>query len=181
MPSRILPMEEIEQLGPNYFLPPGGQDNGVAATSWAVIAELDTHEVSLVLSELADAGVGAYAAGSSGLTPRANAPGRRLYVDAMQYGRAVDALMLFLRGKESRDLGGYIPTKRAATPVAAPQRSATVRIAITAAKGLLGAALLALLLALGYQAFVDQYPGLVGGHHGQDPPGIHQPTVPPTP
>ncbi len=74
MPSRILPMEEIEQLGPNYFLPPGGQDNGVTATMWAVVADLDTGDVSAVLSLLADAGVGAYAAATSGLKPRGGAP-----------------------------------------------------------------------------------------------------------
>lgn len=43
-------MDEIEKLSPNYWLPPGGQDNGVTATSWAVIAELDTDEVSPVLA-----------------------------------------------------------------------------------------------------------------------------------
>jgi hypothetical protein len=93
----------------------------------------------------------------------------------MQYNQAVDALMLFLRGKESRDLGGYVPTKR--SPVAAPARRRSVRVAITTVKVVLGAAAIALLLALGYQTFVNKYGGIQP--HAHDAPGMHQPTGPP--
>jgi hypothetical protein len=43
-------------------LPPGGQDNGVWATMWVLIAELESREVAPVLARMADIEVGAYAA-----------------------------------------------------------------------------------------------------------------------
>src|ERR1700759_4614157 len=108
MPSRILPMEEIEQLGSKFWLPSGGHDNGVEATKWAVIAELERAEVSPALRQLAAAEIGGYAVVIAGVATRGGTR-HRLYVDATRYNEALDVLMVVMRGKENRDLGGYVP------------------------------------------------------------------------
>jgi hypothetical protein len=67
-------------------LPPGGVDNGVWASAWAELADLDAAEVAPVLRLLADADVGGYVATPGG---RINRPNRRaihrLWVDSLQY------------------------------------------------------------------------------------------------
>jgi len=182
MPSRILPTEELEQRGVMYFLPPGGQDNDVQATTWVVIAEFEPREIRPILAQLADAGIGGYAARPTGLRPGCGAS-HRLYVDGMQYNQAMDVVMSFLRGKESRDLGDYVPVQRAprkSRPLEEIQgRSSVVRIAFKTVKVLTFLAFLALLIAIAYQHFANQY-GF--NEHQRDRPGIHQPSVrPPLP
>ena len=91
MLSRVLPLDDLAQRSVMYWLPPGGQDNGVWATMWVLIAELEAREVGPVLARMADADIGAYAAKPGG------DGGRRLYIDVMQYNQAADVLMVFLR------------------------------------------------------------------------------------
>jgi hypothetical protein len=101
--SRVITFEELAQRDIMYFLPPGGVDNGVFAANWIQLADVDEADVAPVLQCLADADVGGHVATPGG--GRRN-PHRtiihRLYVDAMQYGRAEAAVMEFLRGKARR-------------------------------------------------------------------------------
>lgn len=68
-------------------------------------------------------------------------------------------------------------TPGTSTTPRASQRGTPARIAITAIKVLIGGALIAILAAVAYQSFVERYAGLQP--HENDPPGIHQPRVPP--
>jgi len=98
MSSLIRPLEDIASCEIPYWLSPGGRDNGVWADIWVWIADLETDDASEVLDVLAKADVGGYAAIPGGRRARAKAPiCARLWVDAMQYGRAEDVLMRFLR------------------------------------------------------------------------------------
>jgi len=80
-----------------FWLPPGGVDNGVWASAWAELADLDPSDVAPVLRLLADADVGGYVATLGG---RASRAGRgvvhRLWVDSLRYHRAEDVLMSYL-------------------------------------------------------------------------------------
>jgi hypothetical protein len=98
MSSLIRPLEDIASCEIPYWLPPGGRDNGVWADMWVLIADLETDDASEVLDLLAKADVGGYAAIPGGRRARAKRPACCcLWVDAMQYGRAEDVLMRFLR------------------------------------------------------------------------------------
>lgn len=180
MPSRILPMEEIEQLGTQFWLPAGGHDNGVDATQWTVIAELERHEVSPALAQLAAAEVGGYAAAIAGRASRGSAR-HRLYVDAFRYNEALDVLMIVMRGKANQDLGGYVPSRRrsSASEPDVRKRPTAARIALRVGQWLLGAAAVALLLAAGYQAFVQRtVPVHSQQHQEQKAPGVHSAPLP---
>ena len=85
-PSRPLP--NAAQFGIMFWLPPGGTDNGVWASFWAELADLESANVTPVLDLLAEAGVG-------GLPPP-------LWVDSLQYPRAEDVLMRFLNDRRHR-------------------------------------------------------------------------------
>jgi hypothetical protein len=103
MSSLIRPLEDVASREISYWLAPGGRDNGVWADIWVLIADLETDDASEVLDLLAKADVGGYAAIPGGR--RARAKGQvctRLWVDGMQYGRAEDVLMRFMRGRRSR-------------------------------------------------------------------------------
>jgi hypothetical protein len=185
MPSRILPMAEIEQLGTQFWLPAGGHHNGVEATQWAVIAELERPEVSPALRQLAAADVGGYAVTIAARATRGDTR-HRLYVDAQQYNVALDALMIVMRGKQNRDLGGYVPSKRqgsgSASIAATPGQRSLARIAVRVGRWLLGGAVIAVLLAAGYQAFVHRYPPVhARPHYEQNAPGIQQAPATPVP
>jgi hypothetical protein len=104
MYSQFIPLEELKRRSVMYWLPARGRDNGVWADTWVVLAELEAGNVTTVLDLLADADVGGYAAIPGGQKARASGC-HHLYVDTMQYHRAVDVLMLFLRGKGSRPDG----------------------------------------------------------------------------
>lgn len=101
-PSR--PFEGSARFDVMFWLPPGGVDNGVAATAWAELADLDAGDVDSVLAALASAGVGGYVA-----TPGGHARGRaqpvvhRLWVDSLQYHRAEDLLMALLRDRRRHE------------------------------------------------------------------------------
>ena len=128
MLSRVLPLDDLAQRSVMYWLPPGGRDNGVWATMWVVIAELETREVAPVLARMADADIGAYAA-----KPAADG-GRRLYVDVMQYNQAADVLMVFLR-KETAGKPRAASVARASTHGDARGRHAAQRRSTRATKG----------------------------------------------
>ncbi len=92
----MIPLGDLRARSVMYWLPPGGRDNGVFATMWVVLAELESDDATAVLDLLADADVGGYA-----VTPKGphGAGCQHVYVDTEQYNRAVDVLMLFLRGR----------------------------------------------------------------------------------
>jgi len=152
MLSRILPTEELAQRSVMYWLPPGGQDNGVWATMWVVIAELEARQAAPVLARMADADVGAYAA-----KPSAGG-GRAIYVDVLQYNRALDVLMMFLRGKETPEAAAVVrrPSKPAGASTAAPRRAR--HLAGTALKVACCAALFIGMLALVYLIGATRFP-----------------------
>jgi hypothetical protein len=101
--SQIRPLEDLSSCGIAYWLPPGGRDNGVWADIWVAIADLESDDASEVLDLLARADVGGYAAVPGGRRARARGPVCcRVWVDAMQYGRAEDVLIRFMRGRRCR-------------------------------------------------------------------------------
>ena len=94
-PSR--PMGNPAQFDIMFWLPPGGIDNGVWATYWAELADLEVSDVDPVLALLADADVGGYVATPGGTRARPErSPIHRLWVDSLQYHRAEDVLMTYL-------------------------------------------------------------------------------------
>jgi hypothetical protein len=100
-PSR--PAADPARFDVMFWLPPGGTDNGVWATYWAELADLESSDVGPVLTLLADAGVGGYVATPGGtLRYRSRTPIHRLWVDSLQYHRAEDILMAYLNGVERR-------------------------------------------------------------------------------
>jgi hypothetical protein len=104
MSSLIRPLEDVASCQIPYWLAPGGRDNGVWADMWVPIADLESGDASAVLVVLANADVGGYIAVPGGVRARARGPVRhRLWVDAMQYGRAEDVLIRFMRSRSARD------------------------------------------------------------------------------
>jgi hypothetical protein len=94
----IRPLEDVASREISYWLAPGGTDNGVWADIWVLMADLETDDASAVLDLLAKADVGGYAAIPGGHRARAKRPACvRLWVDGMQYGRAENVLMRFMR------------------------------------------------------------------------------------
>lgn len=87
------------------WLPPGGRDNGLAASSWAPIADIPAERVSPVLEALRKADIPAHAAPAPPpvrvLTPadRQRHPWR-LRVASSSYSKAQDLLMLLLRARD---------------------------------------------------------------------------------
>ena len=103
MTSQIRPLEDLSSCGIAYWLPPGGTDNGVWADIWVAIADLESDDAREVLDLLAHADVGGYVAVPGGRRARARGPVcSRVWVDAMQYGRAEDVLIRFMRGRRCR-------------------------------------------------------------------------------
>jgi hypothetical protein len=87
-----------------FWLPPGGTDNGIWASAWAELADLDADDVDPVMGLLASVDVGGYVATPGGCRHR---PGQlvvhRLWVDSLQYHKAEDLPMGYLRGRGRRD------------------------------------------------------------------------------
>lgn len=103
MSSQIRPLEDLASADIAYWLPPGGRDNGVWADTWELIADLDFDNAATVLDLLADNDIGGYVAVPGGRRARAKAPVLlTLWVDAMQYGRAENVLIRFMRGRANR-------------------------------------------------------------------------------
>lgn len=101
-PSR--PIRNPAQFDVTFWLPPGGTDNGVFATYWAELADLQSSDIGPVLALLADADVGGYVATPGGqFGRRAHSPIHRLWVDSLQYHRAEDVLMAYLNRRDRTD------------------------------------------------------------------------------
>ena len=147
MLSRIIRQED--QRSVMFWLPPGGRDNGVWATTWAILAELDSADAEPLLARLHAADIGGYVATPSGRLGLAGST-RALYVDRDQLPQATDVVMRFLRGKNDTPP----PTTR---PKKAPQapRPAATRIGVAAAKVAFGALAIAGVTAMLYLAGSD--------------------------
>jgi hypothetical protein len=100
MPGSISRPVDARKLGRMYWLPPGGQGNGLDDDAWAVLLEVPGEMVQPVLDTLRNARVPAYAAmARPSLSPRAGrsaAPGYRVWVGTSAYGRAQDTLIALL-------------------------------------------------------------------------------------
>jgi hypothetical protein len=173
MLSRVIPLEYLKERDLMFWLPPGGQDNEVWADTWVILAELEAADVAPVLALLHDADVGAYVAGPSGLKGAANR-GVRLYVDREQHSRAVDVVMLFLRGKDE----SAVPVKasKPAPKVRPKVKRRSVRILLTAIQVAAFAALIALGLLLAYYRGPSLFPTVHPAHHPapvSDAPGMN--------
>jgi hypothetical protein len=117
-PSR--PIGNPAQFDVMFWLPPGGMDNGVWATYWAELADLEAGDVGPVLALLADADVGGYVATPGGQQHyRRRPPIHRLWVDSLRYHRAEDILMAYLN--RQRQAGVIRPQDRRRRP-AKPRR-----------------------------------------------------------
>ena len=101
MSSPINHLPNAATRGVVFWLPPGGIDNGVWASAWAELADLESTDITPVLGLLADADVGGYVA-----TPGGHAFERpvihRVWVDSLQYHRAEDVLMAYLNRSHRR-------------------------------------------------------------------------------
>jgi hypothetical protein len=96
MSSPFRPIDNLAGLSVMFWLPPGGTDNGVWASAWAELADVEPEQVGPVLALLADAGVGGYLATPGGRVAQGRPVIHRLWVDSLQYHRAEDVLMNYL-------------------------------------------------------------------------------------
>jgi len=92
------PLEGAPRSGRLWWLPAGGQGNGLDDRAWAPVLEISEQSVPGVLGALLDAGVPAYAApadpGAARLRDRSGLPaGWQLWVGASAYGRAETVLV----------------------------------------------------------------------------------------
>jgi hypothetical protein len=86
-----------------FWLPPGGIGNGVRASAWAELADLDADDVDTILGVLAAADVGGYVATPGGRARRRKEPVvHRLWVDSLQYHKAEDVLMAYFAERGRR-------------------------------------------------------------------------------
>ena len=92
----LRPLSDLQRRDIAFWLPPGGHDNGVFAAYWGELADLEAGDVEPLLAELADAGVGAYIGTPGGRRSRGV---HRLWVDSLQYHRAEDVLVGYVRGR----------------------------------------------------------------------------------
>ena len=99
MSSLSWELHDLAQRPIMFWLPPGGRDNAVWADTWVILADIGSGDVTTVLDLLAEADVGGYVAVPGGQkAARAKGPVcHRLWVDRVQYHRAEDVLMRFLR------------------------------------------------------------------------------------
>jgi hypothetical protein len=95
--SPLRPIENPAQFNVMFWLPPGGTDNGVWASFWAELADLEPRDFGPVLALLAEAGVGGYVATPGGRVGQEAI--HRLWVDSLQYHRAEDVLMAYLHSR----------------------------------------------------------------------------------
>ena len=172
MLSRIIPLEELRQRSVMFWLPPGGRDNGVWASTWSMVAELDSAHVAPLLVQLHDADVGGYAATLSGQRGRADLP-MALYVDRDQLPKATDVVMRFLRGKE--DPPPMAAPRRESFKDSTAPRSASARTAVALAKIVFGALVIAGFTAMMY---LEGTPWLAMMHQEAHlPPRSHLPGI----
>jgi hypothetical protein len=96
------PIGDPSRLDIMFWLPPGGADNGVWASAWAELADLDAADVAPVLMLLAEADVAGYVATPGGTATRlGHRMMHRLWVDSLSYHRAEDVLMAYLHDRGS--------------------------------------------------------------------------------
>jgi hypothetical protein len=111
--SPLRPIGDPARFDVMFWLPPGGTDNGVWASAWAELADLDADDVDAILGLLAQADVGGYVATPGGRAyRRGQLVVHRLWVDSLRYHRAEDLLMAYFGARSRRtDRGGYSATK----------------------------------------------------------------------
>jgi len=102
MSSPFIPISHPARRGVEFWLPPGGIDNGVWASNWAELADLDAVSVGPVLRRLAAAGVGGYVGAPGGRAAHHRVVLHRLWVDSLQYHRAEDVLMAYFNDHDNR-------------------------------------------------------------------------------
>jgi hypothetical protein len=99
MSSPFNPIADRARRGVMFWLPPGDTGNGVWASAWAELADLQARDVAPLLGLLADAGVGGYVATPGGSAAHPRRPViHRLWVDSLRYHRAEDVVMSYLNG-----------------------------------------------------------------------------------
>jgi hypothetical protein len=108
MSSPSHPIGSPAQFDIMFWLPPGGIDNGIWATYWAELADLQSSDIDPVLALLAKADVGGYVATPGGQRSR-RSPIHRLWVDSLRYHRAEDVLMAYFNAQTSG--GSYSATR----------------------------------------------------------------------
>lgn len=163
MLSRVVPLEYLKERDLAFWLPPGGRDNEIWADTWVILADLESADAAPVLALLHDADVGAYIASPSGLRG-ATARTVQLYVDREQHNKAVDLLMLFLRGKSPRPIRVKAATQPRPKRVKR-SRSAALRTVVLMLKVAAIAGLLALGMLLAYYRGPSLFPTVQHGHH----------------
>jgi hypothetical protein len=100
-PSR--PLGDPARFDVMFWLPPGGTDNGVWASAWAELADLDAADIDAVLGLLARADIGGYVATPGGRAYRRGQPVvHRLWVDSLRYHKAEDLMMAYFGGPGQR-------------------------------------------------------------------------------
>lgn len=164
MLSRVIPLEYLKERDLMFWLPPGGQDNEVWADTWVILADLESADAEPVLAALRDADVGAYVATPSG-RKGAVSSSVQLYVDREQHNKAVDLLMLFLRGKEQP----VLPRAERIAPKLRSKVPAVPRAVSIALQVAFMAGLLALGVLLAYYRGPSLFPAV---HHTPQPPPI---------
>jgi hypothetical protein len=90
--------EQDRRPGRLWWLPSGGEGNGLDDQAWAPVLEVSRKIVPALLDALAAAGVPAYAApapppGTRPRVPRQRPEGYQLWVGASAYGDAEEVLM----------------------------------------------------------------------------------------
>jgi hypothetical protein len=101
--SPLRPIGDPARFDVMFWLPPGGTDNGVWASAWAELADLDADDVDAILDLLARADVGGYVATPGGRARRRKElVVHRLWVDSLQYHKAEDLLMAHFSGRRRR-------------------------------------------------------------------------------
>ena len=103
MPASISrPMQRPQRFGRLWWLPPGGQDNGIDDHAWAPVLEVDADLVVPLLEAFREAGVPAYAARTQAALSRRATPAEaarcyRIWVGTSAYGRAEETLIAVMR------------------------------------------------------------------------------------
>ncbi len=95
-PSVSRPLH-ARRLGSLWWLPSGGQGNGLRDAGWAPVLDVPAGIVAPLLEAFRSAGVPAYASPAhtvaARLAARGNAPACRIWVGTKAYGRAEDVLL----------------------------------------------------------------------------------------
>jgi hypothetical protein len=99
MPASVSrPVQGLQRFGRLWWLPSGGQGNGLDDDAWAPILEVGADVVTPLLAAFRAAGVPAYCAGMRPALSRRGACGQapsdyRVWVGSSAHGRAVETLI----------------------------------------------------------------------------------------